>query len=181
MRPLVRRLAMSASIVVALSSLVSCDQSGGEAEPTFVPLTVGATTSTSDPRTLPGYPRVCAMVDFAHFDAVTGATATTSQEGALRGVVTCTVSDADGEKLGAVSAGPADGFAEFRATPGATEVDGIGEAAVRAEGELHILVGSEHLTVKLYPGAQVPPDSLDAAIDALAIDVVARYLPPLTD
>ncbi len=121
------------------------------------------------------------MVDFAHFDEVTGATAASSQEGALRGVVTCTVSDVNGEKLVAVSAGPADGFADAQATPGAVEIAGIGDAALRAEGELHILVGDEHLTVKLYPGAGVPPDSLDAAIDALAIDVVARYLPPLTD
>ncbi|MDO8362634.1 MAG: hypothetical protein Q7V88_07040 [Actinomycetota bacterium] len=179
---------------VAVAATNGCSADDTVAPTTVAPLPITPTTitpttrpaddagtTTIDPSTNRGYPRVCLMIPVDAVTAATGAEAATSEEAVFRGTTHCFVRDGAGEKIVSLAAGPSEGFGESAAAADAAPVDGFGDGAVRTDGTLHVLIGDEELVFELYPAAGVDPAATDAVIEAIATDVLSRYEPPLPD
>ena len=121
------------------------------------------------------------MADLDRVNAAIGTSAVTSQEGVLRGVTTCVLTDGNDEKVAAVSVGPIERYATAQAAPDAVVVDSVGDGAVWTENVLYVLIGDESMTFKLYPAAGVADADAEAVVTTLAVDVLTRYQPPLPD
>lgn len=126
-------------------------------------------------------PRLCLMVSVDEVAAATGAAAVLAEEGRFRNVTTCYVRDATGEKIVTVAAGPASGFTEAQSAPDALVVRGLGNGAVWTEGELHVLIGTEELTFRLFPSGGVPDADAQSVIEAITASTLGRYVAPPPD
>jgi hypothetical protein len=128
-----------------------------------------------------GFPRVCLMLSLDVVSSATGASAVSSHEGASGGTTTCFVEDDAGENILAMGASPSARFTEAAAAADARPVDGLGDGAVWSDGRLHVAIGDEALSFRLYPAAGVDDASAEAVVEQIAADTLPRYQPPPDD